>query len=206
MTIMANTRKADDRRAYRNVAVLAVAQAVLGAQMPMIFAFGGLAGQSLAPNPCFATLPISLIVLGSMLMATPMSTIMQRFGRQAGFLVGTAGGALGGAIGAWGLLTQSFAVFLIGSLFTGIYMSAHGFYRFAAADTASDGFRPKAISYVMAGGLAAAIIGPQIAKFSADAMAVPFLGIYLAVIAVNLLGIPPSAVSRHSTSACAWHG
>ena len=189
MTSIANTRTTDDRRAYRNVGVLVVAQAVLGAQMPMIFAFGGLAGQSLAPNPCFATLPISLIVLGSMLTATPMSAIMQRFGRRVGFFLGTAGGALGGAIGAWGLLTQSFSVFLIGSLFTGVYMSAQGFYRFAAADTASDGFRPKAISYVMAGGLVAAIIGPQIAKFSADAMVVPFLGIYLAVVAVNLSGI-----------------
>ncbi len=190
MAISVNTSFSDNRRAYRNVAVLVAAQAILGAQMPMIFAFGGLAGQSLAPNPCFATLPISLIVLGSMFAATPISNIMQRFGRQAGFLVGITGGILGGSIGAWGLLTQSFVIFLIGSFFTGVYMSAHGFYRFAAADTASDEFRPKAISYVMAGGLAAAIIGPQIAKLTADILAVPFLGIYLAVIAVNILGIP----------------
>ncbi len=190
MAVSVNTSFSDNRRAYRNVAVLVAAQAILGAQMPMIFAFGGLAGQSLAPNPCFATLPISLIVLGSMFAATPISNIMQRFGRQIGFLVGITGGILGGSIGAWGLLTQSFAIFLVGSFFTGVYMSAHGFYRFAAADTASDEFRPKAISYVMAGGLAAAIIGPQIAKLTADILAVPFLGIYLAVIAVNILGIP----------------
>ena len=190
MTVSDNTSSPDNRRAYRNVAVLVAAQAILGAQMPMIFAFGGLAGQSLAPNPCFATLPISLIVMGSMLAATPIATIMQRYGRQAGFLVGITGGILGGSIGAWGLMSQSFAIFLIGSLCTGVYMSAHGFYRFAAADTASVEFRPKAISYVMAGGLAAAIIGPQIAKLTADVMAVPFLGIYLAVIAVNILGLP----------------
>jgi len=190
MRIFAKTASTEDRRAYRNVTVLVAAQAVLGAQMPMIFAFGGLAGQYLAPNPCLATLPISLIVLGSMLSATPISAMMQRFGRQVGFLAGTAGGALGGAIGAWGLLAQDFAIFLVGSFFTGVYMSAHGFYRFAAADTASDAFRPKAISYVMAGGLAAAIIGPQIAKLAVDALAVPFLGIYLAVIAINLLGLP----------------
>jgi MFS family permease len=67
-------------------------------------------------------------------------------------------------------------------------MSAQGFYRFAAADTASDDFRPKAISYVMAGGLASAIIGPQIVKLSADAMTVPFLGTYLAVILTNVIG------------------
>jgi MFS family permease len=180
---------ASDPRARRNVAVLVAAQAILGAQMPMIFTIGGLAGQSLAPNPCWATLPISLIVLGSMLSATPLSALMQRHGRRAGFVVGAAGGTLGAAIGAWGLMTASFGLFLAGSLLTGIYMSAQGFYRFAAADTASDAFRPKAISYVMAGGLVSAIIGPQLVKVTADAMVVPFLGTYLAVIAVNLVGV-----------------
>lgn len=178
----------NDSRAKRNVAVLVAAQAILGAQMPMIFTIGGLAGQSLASNPCLATLPISLIVLGSMLAATPISAIMQKWGRRAGFLIGAMAGALGGAVGAYGLYLSSFPVFLAGSLLTGIYMSAHGFYRFAAADTASDAFRPKAISYVMAGGLAAAIIGPQAVKATSDAYVIPFLGTYYAVIVVNLLG------------------
>ncbi|EEX15626.1 major facilitator superfamily protein [Citreicella sp. SE45] len=177
-----------DSRARRNVVVLVMAQALLGAQMPMIFTIAGLAGQSLASNPCFATLPISMIVLGSMCAATPVSAFMQRFGRRAGFALGTTGGALGGAIGALGLYTASFPLFLLGSLLTGIYMSAQGFYRFAAADTASDAYRPKAISYVMAGGLASAIIGPQMVKLTADAFVVPFLGTYAAVIAINLVG------------------
>ncbi|QDC09475.1 MFS transporter [Oceanicola sp. D3] len=179
---------ADDSKARRNVAVLVAAQAILGSQMPMIFTIGGLAGQSLAPNICFATLPISLIVLGSMLSATPLSALMQRYGRRAGFWAGAFGGAAGGAIGAYGLYAQNFYIFLAGSLLTGIYMSAQGFYRFAAADTASDAFRPKAISYVMAGGLASAIIGPQIVKFTAEAYVIPFLGTYAAVIAVNIVG------------------
>ena len=178
----------DHQRAKRNVVVLVLAQALLGAQMPMIFTIGGLAGQSLATNPCLATLPISMIVLGSMLTATPLSAVMQKYGRRAGFFVGAAGGTLGGVIGAYGLFTGSFAIFLLGSLFTGIYMSAHGFYRFAAADTASDAFRPKAISYVMAGGLASAIIGPQVVKLTADAYVIPFIGTYAAVIAVNVIG------------------
>ncbi len=178
----------DDSKARRNVAVLVAAQAILGAQMPMIFTIGGLAGQSLASNACFATLPISLIVLGSMCAATPISAIMQKYGRRAGFLLGACAGAVGGVIGAYGLFLGSFPVFLLGSFITGIYMSAHGFYRFAAADTASDAFRPKAISYVMAGGLLAAIIGPQIVKVTSEVMVIPFLGTYLAVIAVNVLG------------------
>lgn len=178
----------DDSRARRNVTVLALAQAILGAQMPMVFIAGGLAGQSLAANPCLATLPISLIVLGAMLAATPMSAFMQKWGRRAGFFLGATAGALGGLVGAYGLYSGSFGVFLAGSLLTGIYMSAHGFYRFAAADTASPAFQPKAISYVMAGGLAAAIIGPQLVKLTNEAYVIPFLGTYLAVIMVNVLG------------------
>ncbi len=188
---MSDTRlslSAPDRRARRNVTVLVMAQAFLGAQMPMIFTIGGLAGQSLASNACWATLPISMIVLGSMLTATPISAVMQRFGRRTGFFIGAAGGASGAAIGAAGLMLASFPLFLLGSLLTGIYMSAQGFYRFAAADTASDSFRPKAISYVLAGGLASAIIGPQLVKVTAQSMVVPFLGTYLVVIAINLIG------------------
>ena len=183
-----------DSRAKRNVIVLALAQAILGAQMPMIFTIGGLAGQSLATNLCYATLPISLIVLGSMLTATPISWAMQRFGRRAGFFIGAAGGAAGGAVGALGLYLANFPIFLLGSLLTGIYMSAQGFYRFAAADTASDAYRPKAISYVMAGGLASAVIGPQLVKLtdgmfeSPDARVASFLGAYVAVVAINILG------------------
>jgi MFS family permease len=177
-----------DATAKRNVLVLVMAQAVLGAQMPLLFTIGGLAGQSLASNICFATLPITFIVLGSMLAATPVAAIMQRYGRSIGFIIGALAGALGGAIGAYGLYVASFPIFLFGSLITGIYMSAQGFYRFAAADTASAEFRPKAISYVMAGGLAAAIIGPQLVKLTADAYVIPFVGTYLAVIALNLIG------------------
>ena len=178
----------DNQLAKRNVAVLICAQAILGSQMPMIFTVGGLAGQSLASNACFATLPISMIVLGSMITASPLSNLMQRFGRRFGFFIGAIGGLSGGIIGAFGLAIGSFSIFLMGSFLTGIYMSAQGFYRFAAADTATKSFRPKAISYVMAGGLASAIIGPQIVKISAEAMIVSFLGTYIGVVFVNFVG------------------
>jgi MFS family permease len=178
-----------DALAKRNVLVLVGAQAILGAQMPMIFTIAGLAGNSLAPNHCWATLPISFTVIGSMLTATPISAFMQKYGRRAGFVVGALGGALGAAIGAYGLSIASFELFCLGAFITGIYMSAQGFYRFAAADTASDEFRPKAISWVMAGGLLSAVVGPQIVKVTADSMAVPFLGTYLAVIGLNLVGM-----------------
>jgi MFS family permease len=179
----------DDAIAKRNVVVLVAAQAVISAQLPMMFTVAGLAGSSLASNPCFATLPITAMVLGSMLAANPLSSFMARHGRRAGFVLGTIGGALGAAISAYGLYARIFELFVLGALFTGIYMSANGFFRFAATDTASDAYRPKAISYVMAGGLLSAIVGPQLVKVTAEAMVVPFLATYLAVIAMNGLGV-----------------
>ena len=179
----------DDRLAKHNVAVLVAAQAILGGQMPMIFVVGGLAGGMLTGNPCFATLPISLIVFGSMTTAPWLSLLMQKYGRKAGFFIGAIAGALGAAVSAYGLYVASFAIFLFGSYISGIYMSAQGFYRFAATDTASDSFRPKAISFVMAGGLISAIFGPQLNKLVQDASVVPFLGSYMAIIALNLVGM-----------------
>ena len=178
-----------DRRAWRNVWVLVAAQAILGSQITMIFTIGGLAGQMLSPIACLATLPISLIVFGSMTSAPWMSNLMQARGRRTGFLVGAAGGLLGSSVSAYGLVQGSFGTFLVGAYMTGIYMSAQGFYRFAATDTASDAFKPKAISYVMAGGLVSALIGPQLVKVTADATVIPFLGTYAAAMAINLIGM-----------------
>ncbi|KQI73179.1 multidrug MFS transporter [Loktanella sp. 5RATIMAR09] len=179
----------DDKRAKRNVAVLVLAQAILGAQLPMIFVVGGLVGGQLASNPCLATLPISFIVFGSMTTAPWISPLMQRNGRRFGFFLGAFAGAVGAAVSAYGLYTGSFFILLAGSYLTGIYMSAQGFYRFAATDTASEAFRPKAISYVMAGGLLSAVIGPQLNKLVQDAYVVPFLGTYMAIIVLNLVGM-----------------
>jgi len=179
----------DDRQARRNVMVLVAAQALLGSQIVMIFVIGGLAGQQLAPNPCLATLPISLVVFGSMTTAPWLSSVMQTHGRRTGFFVGAFGGLAGSLVAAYGLMTGNFGFLLLGSFLTGIYMSAQGFYRFAAADTASDAFKPKAISYVMAGGLLSALIGPQLVKLTAEATVVPFLGTYMVAIAINLVGM-----------------
>ncbi len=179
----------EDPRTIRNLWVLVGAQAFLGSQITMIFVIGGLAGQQLSPIACLATLPISLIVFGSMTSAPWMSSLMQARGRRFGFLVGASGGLLGGAVSMLGLLLANFYVFLAGSYLTGIYMAAQGFYRFAATDTASDAFKPKAISYVMAGGLVSALIGPQLVKITAEATVIPFLGTYAAAMAINLVGM-----------------
>lgn len=179
-----------EARVRRNLRVLVAAQVVLGSQMPVTFILGGLAGQMLAPTKCLATLPISVIILGSMLSAPLLADLMQRRGRRAGFILGAAGGGIGSGLSALGLVLGSFGLFLAGSLVSGLYMSAQGFYRFAATDGASAALRPKAISYVMGAGLASAIVGPQLVTHTADALApIPFAGAYVAAAALNLAGV-----------------
>ena len=174
--------------AKRNLIVLVLANALLGAQMPMMFTIAGLAGQSLAVNVCFATLPITMIVLASMLSAYPLSMLMQRYSRRIGFWTGAVAGMLGGLISAYALYVGSFAIFLIGSFFSGTYMSAQGFYRFAATDGTTPEFRPKAISYVMSGGLVAAVLGTELVKVTSDLTVIPFIGSYVAIALLNMCG------------------
>lgn len=171
------------------MAVLFFAQAVLGSQLQINIILGGLAGAFLANNAAFATLPISLIMLTAMFGAPLASHIMGRFGRRVGFLIGAAGGGIGGALAATALMIGRFDLLLLGAGLTGLYYSFHGFYRFAAADTASPAFRPKAISWVLAGGLVGAILGSEVVKVSSELLSpIPFAGAYLVVVLLNITG------------------
>lgn len=179
----------DDSKARRNLWVMIAAQAVLGSQITMTFVIGGLAGQMLTPHPCLATLPISMVVFGAMTTAPWLSPFMQRHGRVPGFVLGAVGGIIGSFVAGLGVWLDSFMLLLFGSYLTGVYMSAQGFFRFAAVDRASEAFRPKAISYTMAGGLLAALIGPQLVKVTETTSAVPFVGTYLIAAGMSLAGI-----------------
>jgi MFS family permease len=187
MTIESDTNQ--DRRARRNVAVLVFAQATLGSQLAINIIVAGLAGAVLAGDPALATLPISVVVLGSLLSTPGVSLFMGRYGRRAGFLLGALAGGGGGALCARALVVDSFALFLAGSVLIGVYQAAQGFFRFAAADTGTESFKPKAISWVFAGGLLSALIGPEIVRITeATFPPTPYLGTYLAVIALNVVG------------------
>lgn len=198
-----------DARTRRTVLVLVLTQGIAGAQLPMAFTVAGLAGQSLAPNPCLATLPITALVIGSTLAANPLSSLMTRRGRVAGFSAGVIAAAIGAALSALGLAQGSFAMFVLGALLMGVYMSAQGFFRFAVADTATDAYRPRAISLVMAGGLLSAVVGPQLVKLTAETTAIPFIATYAAMIGLNLIGLvlfrfldlPPPAAPKPGAEA-----
>lgn len=186
---ISTTTLPDDSQAKRNVMVLVTAQALLGAQLPIAFTVAGLIGLTLAPTPLLATLPISLIVFGSMTTAPWISPLMQRRGRRFGFMLGSAAGAAGAALSMVALMTGQFWLFLAGAYLTGIFMSTLGFYRFAATDTASDAFRPKAISYVMAGGLVSAFVARMVVTSTETTTIIPFLGTYAAIFVLNAVGM-----------------
>ena len=178
-----------DGRAKRNVAVLVFAQAILGSQLAINIIVAGWAGEVLAPDPSLATLPISIVVVGSLLTAPAMSLFMGRYGRRAGFWISALAGAIASALCARALFVGSFGLFLTGSMLLGVYQGTQGFIRFAATDTASNAFKPKAISWVLAGGLLSALLGPEIADAAAEAFPnVPYAGAYLAMIALNVVG------------------
>ncbi len=166
-----------------------MAQAVLGSQMPMYIILGGLVGQSLASNVCYATLPISLLIVGSMVSSPILSNLMQSTTRRLGLIVGNLAGLIGSLTSLIGIFLESFELFLLGSFVSGAYMASQAFYRFAATDDCEDRFKAIAISTVLSGGLIAAILGPSIVKISLSLNnSVPFLYSYLGVVILNCLG------------------
>src|SRR5579863_2702448 len=158
----------DDRLARRNALVLAVAQALAGGNNTVIVATSAIIGSMLAPNPALATLPISVMVTGMWLGTLPVGMLAKAYGRRFALQTGSAFGVASGLISCAAVLHGSFALLLLGTLCGGLYASAHQSYRFAAADNASVQFRPKAVAWVLAGGVFAAVIGPQLVIFTKD--------------------------------------
>jgi predicted MFS family arabinose efflux permease len=159
---------AGDRLARRNALVLAVAQALAGGNNAVVLATGGIIGNMLAPDRGLATLPISVYVLGLWMGALPVGWLARRYGRRTAFQIGTLCGVLTGLICFAAVIQGSFLVFNLGTFFSGLYAAAHAAYRFAAADTASEAFRPKAISWVLIGGIFAGVLGTQLVILTKD--------------------------------------
>jgi MFS family permease len=157
---------ADDRLAKRNVIVLAVAQALSGGNNAVIVSTGGIVGAMLAPDRGMATLSITMMVLGMWAGTLPVGWLAATYGRRFALQTGTAVGVLAGLISCAAVLVGSFALFCLGAFAGGLYAAGHQSYRFAAADTASERFRPKAISWVLTGGVIASVIGPQLIIFT----------------------------------------
>src|SRR6201747_2215643 len=159
---------ADDARARSNVLRLAAAQAVTGANSAVIFATGSIVGATLAPSISLATVPLSMYVLGLAAGTLPTGAISRTYGRRVAFIIGTGCGVLTGLLAAYAILRGSFVLFCCATFLGGLYGAVSQSYRFAAADGASAAYRPKAVSWVMAGGVFAGVLGPQLVQWTMD--------------------------------------
>ena len=194
--------------AKKNVAVLSACQALLFTNNSTAIALNGLVGYALASNKALATLPVTGWVVGGALSTLPMSLLMKRIGRRAGFTVGALIGMIGAAICSFALVRANFWMFCLGTMIFGVYNAVAQYYRFAAADAVSAEFRPKAISLVLAGGLVGGIVGPEISKHTVDLLGTRYLGAYLSLIVflfvvvgtLRLLAIPSPAGDEQKVS------
>ncbi len=168
--------------ARRNARLLALAQAFCGAAAPISIALGGLVGEYLlGPDKSLATTPVTGYNIGVALMALPAAMLMARIGRRLGFISGAMIGISGAFLSCYAILQGSFLLFCMGMALSGAGGAFTQQYRFAAADQGTVDFKPKAISWVLAGGILAAVIGPQTAIYFRDMFApIEFAGAYFA--------------------------
>lgn len=187
---------------YRNIPLLAFAQAMMMSNSSLMVTASALVGYGLAEDKSLATLPLAAGFIAVMLTSIPAAWLMHHIGRKAGFILATLIGASGAALATWSILGAQFWGFTAASAMMGIHNGFGNYYRFAAADAVSDHLKGRAISYILAGGVVAAFIGPNLANISRDWIgSAPFaasfavvMGLYLcSCAALSLLRLPPQA-------------
>lgn len=197
----------DDAVAKRAAIILAIAQGLYGSSATILIATAGLVGLQLAPSKAWATAPVSAFVIGTALTTIPVAMLMKRIGRRAGFMLGALTGLIAALIAVYAIYQRDFVLFLAAALLLGVFQASSQFYRFAAADAASPAFKPKAISWVLTGGVAAAVFGTLIVMKTTDLLApVVFAGCYLAmaalaaaaIVVLTFLKLPPDPPLRET--------
>jgi predicted MFS family arabinose efflux permease len=204
-------------RVWSNVAALSLCQGLAMSASALVITVTALIGRQLAPDTGLATLPIGLQYLAMTLAAVPIARMMQRFGRRVGLSFGHGAGVAGGLLGCHAVLTADFALYCLASVLVGLYIGHAFHHRFAAAETADTApavDRDRALGLVMAGGVLAALAGPQLAAWSKDLFApVAFAGSWLAVaglagvglVVVQSLALPqPGSPAARPSLAQAW--
>lgn len=195
-----------DRGILRNVWLLAACQGMLLCNGVTLIAVNGLVGRQLAPTPALATLTITGYVIGAALMTLPASQFMGRFGRRAGFMLGAVLGICGGLLCAYAVHVGSFWLLCLGTFTSGSYNAFGLQYRFAAADMAPADWKPKAISYTLAGGIVGGFIGPALGNLTRNAWGAEFLATYaslsafavVALLIAAMLKIPDATAAAHA--------
>lgn len=192
------------RKAKANVLRLAAAGALAGGNSTVIVATSSIAGSMFASDPAYATVPVSIFVVGSAVATLPQGWVAREYGRRAAFMIGTGCGILTGLVGSLAMFWGSFALLCVATFLGGIYAAVAASYRFAATDGAPGPFRPKAISWVMTGGVFAGILGPQMVQwtmniwppylFSASYLAQAFIA-FCAMMVLSGVDLPKPAAA-----------
>lgn len=183
------TRVQSERRI---VTLLVVCQSLFFSGVVVVMTLSALVGDMLAENKTLTTLPLAVQMTATMLATVPASLAMGRFGRRAGFVGGLLAGVVGALLSAASIVVGSLPLFAVGSALMGAAVAVGHFFRFAAADAASPEFRPRAISYVMAGGVVASLLGPELAKATRTMLpAFVFAGCFITIAALWLATVLP---------------
>ncbi len=176
----------------RNVIRLALAQALMMSVNTLLLTSSSIIGFELAENKSLATLPLAIQFFATMLTSIPASLMMNRFGRRKGFIFSSIVGFAGSFLALYAITQESFVIFCLATVLFGIYTGFGNYFRFVATEVAPPGHSNTAISYVLAGGVLAAFIGPNLANYSKDAFDIAYMGSFIAVFIIyslNLLNI-----------------
>jgi MFS family permease len=169
---------------------LAVCQALLFTNNSILITVNALVGYALVADKALATLPVTSYFVGSALTTLPLAMLMKRYGRRTGFTIGAMFAIVGSLVCAAAVYAGNFWLLCLGVVVLGAYFAAGQHYRFAAADSAPADFKSRAISLVLAGGIAGGFLGPETSKLTTDLIAGhPYTGAYLSLVAFALLSI-----------------
>jgi len=174
----------------RNVALLAICQALMMSGASLIITTAALVGFDLAENRSWATLPLAAQFIATMFTTIPAALLMERIGRKQGFMLASIFGISGGIFAALGILLGKFWLFTFGTLQVGIYNGFGNYYRFAAADAVDKEYKSRAVSYIMAGGVVAAFVGPNLANVTRDLIeTAPFAASFFALVGIYIMSL-----------------
>lgn len=174
----------------RNVPLLALCQALMMSGTSLIIATSALVGFALARDKSWATLPLAAQFIATMLTTIPASLLMDRIGRRQGFMLASLFGLCGAVIAALAIIKGKLLLFTFGTLQIGIFNGFGNYYRFAAADAVQKDMKSRAVSYIMAGGVVAAFVGPNLANVTRGIISnANFAGSYLSLAGLYILSL-----------------
>ncbi len=171
-----------------NLWLLATAQSLFLINNAVFIAINGLVGLSIAPVGWMATLPVMGYVVGGALSTSLVSKAQSRWGRKWAFQSGLLVALASALLCAWAVMTHQFAWLVVGTVVAGYYNANAQLYRFAAAELAAPGFKEKAVSLVLAAGIAGGVFGPAMASYTREMTETPYVGAYIALALVAVIG------------------